>query len=78
MSAETPDDWGQYKKLIISNIRQLKEDVHNLRTAQTDNTLQIFTEISALKTLIGSQKKAWWLVAGAVPSFLILLLSKFL
>jgi hypothetical protein len=74
----TLGDWNEHGRLVLSDLKQLKKDVYVLSENQRSATLKISTEIATLRTAINSQKRAWWIVAGAVPPLIFLLLQKFL
>lgn len=76
--APQANDWNQHKLLVTTGLKQVQEDLRELREGRTRDTLRISTEIATLRATSNHQARMWGLVAGAVPSLLMLLLSKLL
>lgn len=71
-------DWGEHKLLVTQGLKQVQIDVRKLRENQSKEMLKIAIEIATLRATTNHQARLWGLIAGAVPSLLILLLSKLL
>ena len=59
MTMPPPNGWSAHEKLVLSEIRDLKQDVRGM---QTDLTM-IKSELAALKVKAG----AWGALAGLIP-----------
>ena len=62
-------DWSEYQRLVMSELRQLREDLKSARSEIND----IRVEMTTLKVKAG----LWGLLAGAVPSSVAVLLHFF-
>lgn len=62
-------DWSEYQRLVMSELRQLREDVKAAR----DEINDIRIEMTTLKVKAG----LWGLLAGTLPAFVTALLMYF-
>jgi hypothetical protein len=70
------NDWNQHKLMVTTGLNQVQLDIRKMREDWNKDALRISTEIATLRATSNHQARMWGLVAGAVPSLLILLLSK--
>jgi hypothetical protein len=67
-----PGTWEEHKLSIVSDLKELKDDVHDLRRA----TNEISTSLTALQTVVKSHKRAWYFFVGLVPPTALVLIDK--
>ena len=62
-------DWSEYQRLVMSELKQLREDVKSAR----DEINNLRVEMTMLKVKAG----VWGMIAGAVPGAIAVLLHFF-
>lgn len=79
MSNEAGNGWGEYRKLVMTEIERLTREIRHERNNQKqvqqhlwDQMLRIEKEVASLKVKCG----VWGLVGGLIPVVTALLMSK--
>jgi hypothetical protein len=67
--APNENGWGEYKRLILSEIHDIKEAVEDVRLDQ----IKLLVEVERLKI----KASLWGAAAGAIPVFCYILLKEF-
>jgi len=75
---EILNDWNQYKLLVTSGLSRLNKEVGELRMAHNNSMLQLGVEIAKLQVSTKNHARLWGLIAGAIPSMILLVLTKVL
>jgi hypothetical protein len=77
MSLPPPDDWGQYRRLILSELERIANDIRGINEKierfRQDDLSQIKTDIALLKF----QAAMWGAGAGVVVTGVVSLILKF-
>ena len=77
-TGDRQDGWSRHELLVTHGLEQVQKEVREIHKKVNEGNLKIFQEIATLRAKSNEQARMWGLIAGAVPSLLLLLLSKLL